>query len=496
MSQTPYLTKSSYVRGIACARLLWLGWHRRLPYEDPAPGSPAAVGIDIGTRAHELFSGGVLVDEQPWEHDAAVARTRDLIADPAVPAIFEAAFEYGGVRIRADVVERLGDGRWGLREVKSASRVKARYIDDAAIQAHVIEKCGIALGSVELVHVDTRYVFAGGAIDWRQFFARTDIAEQVAAALPDIAATIADQQSTLARSDEPAIPPGPHCPAGCDYWAHCTAAKPHDWIFTLPRLSEARFDALTAAGIERIADIPDDFPLTDQQDRMRDVVVSARPYVSRNLAGDLAVLAGPTAYLDFEAMNPALPLYAGTRPYQRIPFQWSLHRDDGAGNLGHADFLADPAGDPREAFTVSLIDTLTGDAQEPIVVYSPYEKSVLREMSELFPGHAPALERIMARLVDLYVIVRNNVYLEGFAGSYSIKAVGKALAPDFSYAGLERVADGAQAAIAFERLARGTVTGSDAAELRDALRAYCRLDTLAMVKAHQALGHLAARQAA
>ena len=93
MAQQPYLTKSSYVRGITCQRLLWLGWHRRQPYEDPLPGSPAAVGTDIGNRAHSLFPGGVLVDEEPWQHEDAVARTRQLMADPAVPAIFEAAYE-------------------------------------------------------------------------------------------------------------------------------------------------------------------------------------------------------------------------------------------------------------------------------------------------------------------------------------------------------------------------------------------------------------------
>ena len=134
-SDQPYLTKSSYVRGVACQRLLWLSWHQRLAYEAPAPRSPAAVGIDVGMQAHHLFPGGVLVDAEPWQHDDAVAQTRALMADPSVPAVFEAAFSYAGVRVRADVMERLHNSQWGLREVKSATRVKARYIDDAAVQA-------------------------------------------------------------------------------------------------------------------------------------------------------------------------------------------------------------------------------------------------------------------------------------------------------------------------------------------------------------------------
>jgi predicted RecB family nuclease len=491
MSRAPYLTKSSYVRGTECDRLLWLSWHQRQPYEAPVPGSPAATGIDIGTKAHQLFPGGVLVDHEPWEHEAAVARTQQLMSDPAVPAIFEAAYEHAGVRIRADVVERLSDGRWRLCEVKSASRVKARYIDDAAVQAFVMEQSGIKLASVELVHVNTSYVYAGDSINWQQYFKRSEITDQVAAAKPDIEATVHQQMELLNHSQEPAIKPGPHCPADCNYWDHCTANKPADWIFNLPRLSQKKFDALQSAGIERIANIPDDFNLTAHQDRMRDVIANRKPYISNQLASDIAVLEGPVAYLDFEAMNPAIPIYSGTRPYQRTPFQWSLHRDDGTGSLSHDDFLGDPSDDPRETFVTSLVAALANDDQEPIVVYSPYEKSVLREMSELFHVHSDALERIIARLVDLYVIVRNNLYLESFAGSYSIKMVGKALAPDFSYDGLEHVADGAQAAAAYQRLAGAKVADDEASELRTALLAYCRLDTLAMVKAHRGLRDLA-----
>lgn len=492
--KAPYLTKSSYVRGTECDRLLWLSWHQRQPYEEPAPGSPAATGIDIGNQAHRLFPRGVLVDHQPWEHDEAVAHTQQLMSDPAVPAIFEAAYEHAGVRIRADVVERLSDGRWRLCEVKSASRVKARYVDDAAVQAFVMEQSGIKLASVELVHVNTSYVYAGDGTDWPQYFKRSDITDQVAAAKPDIEATVRQQMELLHQTQEPAIKPGPHCPAGCDYWDHCTADKPTDWVFNLPRLSQKKFDALEAANIERIANIPEDFDLTAHQDRMRDVIANGKPYISKQLAHDIAALEGPVAYLDFEAMNPAIPIYVGTRPYQRTPFQWSLHRDDGTGNLSHDDFLGDPAGDPREAFVTSLIAALANDDHEPIVVYSAYEKGVLREMSELFPDHADALERIIARLADLYVIVRNNLYLESFAGSYSIKMVGKALAPDFSYDGLEHVADGAQAAAAYQRLANAKAPDDEASELRAALLAYCRLDTLAMVKAHRGLRDIAVQR--
>ena len=490
MRDAPYLTKSSYVRGTTCQRLLWLSWHQRLPFQEPAAGSPAAVGIAIGERAHSLFPGGVLVDEAPWQHDAAVVRTRTLMADPDVPAIFEAAFEHEGVRIRVDVMERLDAGGWGLREVKSATKVKANYVDDAAVQAFVLLQSGIEVSSIELVHVNTDYIFERGEIDWAGFFKRRDIGLQVQAELADMAERLRAYLQVLDQDTEPNIEPGPHCPSGCDYWEHCTRAKPADWIFKLPRLSQKKYDALIAMQVESIADIPPAFELTDSQDRMRDVIVSGRPYVSKDLARALAPLEGPVSYLDFEAMNPAIPIHAGTKPYQRLVFQWSLHRDDGSGRLIHADYLGDHRYDPREPFIVSLVEALE-PTSEPIVVYSAYERGVLKELAEQFPAYAGDLEKIIERLADLYVVVRDHVYLDGFNGSLSIKQVGKVLAPGFSYGDLQHVADGAQAAAAYQQLAYGMATDVEAAELRQALLAYCRLDTLAMVEAHRGLRALA-----
>jgi hypothetical protein len=254
--------------------------------------------------------------------------------------------------------------------------------------------------------------------------------------------------------------------------------------------------ALSAQGIERISEIPADFDLTEHQDRMRDVIVSARPYVSPGLANALAILEGPLTYIDFEAMNPAIPVYPGTRPYERLPFQWSLHRDDGNGGLTHQDFLAeaDRTRDPRPAFIETLLDALGREAS-PVVVYSPYERTVLQDMARQFPHLAADIEAVIARLVDLLVIVRDHVYLDGFNGSFSIKAVGRALAPHFTYDGLDHVANGEQAATAFQRLTLIDLPAGEAATLRDALLAYCRLDTLALVETHRALKRLAGRTA-
>ena len=106
-SKEPYLTKPRYMAGLQCDKRLWLSWHEPAPYEEPEPGSTLDIGIEIGRKAQLLFPGGILVDEPPWEHTTAVVHTQELMTKPKVPAIFEAAFEHRGIRIRVDVLERL-----------------------------------------------------------------------------------------------------------------------------------------------------------------------------------------------------------------------------------------------------------------------------------------------------------------------------------------------------------------------------------------------------
>ena len=220
-----HLTKSRYIAGLQCPRRLWLVVHDPLPYEDPEPGSPMDIGQEIGRKAHLLFPGGVLVSEAPWEHAEAVARTAALMEDARVPAIFEAAFEYDGIRIRVDVMERLAQGRWGLREVKSSSGLKDRYLDDTALQAYVLQGAGVGISSIELVHVNTAYVRGADGICWTDFFARPDVGDAVAGRLLDLPGRLPAMRDCLAMTELPDVEPGSQCrtPYTCEFLDRCTA---------------------------------------------------------------------------------------------------------------------------------------------------------------------------------------------------------------------------------------------------------------------------------
>jgi hypothetical protein len=492
-----HLTKSRYMAGLQCPRRLWLVVHEPMPYEDREPGSPADVGQEIGAKAHLLFPGGVLITEAPWQHAEAVARTAALMDDESVPAIFEAAFVYDDIRIRVDVMERLPSGTWGLREVKSSSGLKDHYLDDIALQVHVLRGAGIEVSSMELLHVNTAYVRGRDGICWTDFFTRLDVAVAVAERLVDIPGRLPAMRDCLAMTASPYAEPGKQCdsPYTCDFKDQCTADKPDDWIAYLPRLSQLRADELKVLGIEAISAIPADFPLTSKQVIIRDATASGQPYISVDLVYLLRGYGPPACYLDFEAMMPAIPLYVGTRPYQTIPFQWSLHAATEDGVLHHREFLAVGESDPRRRFAESLIEAL--DAFDgPIIVYSAYEKTRLYELAAVFPDLGGSLRAITARLADLLPVVRGAVYFREFWFSNSIKSVAPALSPGFGYDDLEGVADGLAASAAFVRLASGasgSLLGQDEVEqLRAALLAYCRRDTMAMVEVHRALARLAA----
>lgn len=488
MARQIYLTKTRYARGLQCQRRLWLNANEPSAYNEPQLGSVEDIGIEIGRMAHRLFPGGVLVEEAPWEHTKAVTRTAVLMADRSVPAIFEAAFEHSGVRIRADILERLPHGWWGLREVKSSSDVKDHHYDDVAVQFHILRKAGVRLASVQILHVNTNYVRGKNGMAWPKFFGRVEVKRQTRRRLVGIETRLKKQLRCLSRPQAPKIEPDAHChsPRTCEHWERCTASKPTDWVFYMPHLSAGRRAELRTLGIEAISAIPDDFGLSEHQKVVRDVTRTGRPHVGPDLAERLRNFGPPAFYLDFEAVLPAIPLYAGTRPYEVIPFQWSLHHVDAAGVVSHQEFLAGANSDPRRPFAESLLASL-GGTRLPVVVYSSYEQARLAELAKVLPDLAKPIRNVIRQLTDLLPIVRKCVYHPDFNFRSSIKLAAPALCPDLTYSDLNEIADGSAASAAFWVMASGQTDPAQSARLQRALLAYCCRDTWAMVRLHQAL---------
>ena len=201
-------------------------------------------------------------------------------------------------------------------------------------------------------------------------------------------------------------------------------------------------------------------------------------------ASDLVPHGFPAYFLDFETNQLPVPIWKGTRPYQKIVFQFSLHTLSESGQLEHAEFLDLSGNDPREAFAMALISAC-GESG-PVFVYNEgFEKGRISELAAFYPDLAPALLAINDRVVDLLPIARRRYYHPSMQGSWSIKAVLPAAICDLSYDALDGVHDGGGAMSAFVEAIHTGTSPERKAEIENQLLAYCRLDTFAMVRLWQ-----------
>ncbi|MGA7850581.1 MAG: DUF2779 domain-containing protein [Terriglobales bacterium] len=476
------LSKSRFVAGCQCLKRLYWQVHQPELAAQPSAADQAIIqqGHDVGMLARRLFPGGVEVCERSL--DQAIRTTSELLRDQSVPAIFEGVFEHGGVLVRVDILHRRRDGRWRLIEVKSTSDLKDHHIEDVGIQYRVVTRCGVDLATACLGHINRNYIYPGGEIDPRRFFRIRNLTRRVQRLQPKLTFQLRSEFTVLAMSNAPDIAPGRHCadPVTCEFFDRCNPPRPEDHIGYLPRIHASAMEELEEMGIESIRDIPDEFDLTEIQRRAATCVQTGEASYGPELRDVLARLKYPLYFADFETVNWAIPRFAGAHPYQQIPFQWSAHIQQRPGaEPQHYGFLATDANDPRREFISSLLATLgeTGS----IVVYSSFEPQRLSELASWFPEFTDRINAIQARLFDLLPVVREHTYHPAYAGSYSIKSVLPALVPEMTYEGME-VADGQSAGLAWESLVRGDLNGDERERIEKALRAYCGLDTLAMVR--------------
>ena len=484
----PKLSKSRFVAGLQCPLRLWNQCYRAELAAEPSPAQQALfdTGHEVGRLATRLYPGGALIEEDHLHHEEAVRSTLQALATHSLSALYEAAFLTDGIRVRADILERLPQGRWNLIEVKSATSVKDVYIPDVALQYHVLQAAGLDVARAGILHLNTRYFFDGCKLDLTRLFHFADLTGDVVVYQEQLGARLAEFRTMLARSEPPEIEPGRQCvtPYTCEFRQHCTREKPRFWVFTLPGLTEKKYAQLRAAGIEDIRDIPAGFRLTAMQARVARCIQEEREYLGPELTGVLHDVEYPVHFLDFETIAPAIPRYAGTRSYQAVPFQWSDHVLARDGTLEHHEFLHDQETDPRPVFYASLLEAL-GD-RGSIFIYTGYELGVMKGLASALPSHGLRFAAIADRCKDLHAAIRSHYYHPDFGGSFSLKAVLPSVVPEMGYGGLA-VQQGNQASLEYLRMIDPSTPDPERKGLRSDLLAYCRHDTLAMVRLREEL---------
>ena len=466
-----------------CHLRLWYQCYERelIPEVPPSQQAIFDAGHEVGELATQLFPGGILIDEPYFLHKQAVQSTLQAMQNPEVKSIYEAAFAHDGVRIRVDVLERLDDGSWNLVEVKSSTSVKEVYYPDVAVQFYVLEGCGLKINRAGILHINNQYVYDGQNLDLESLFSFGDLTDETMSMQPEIPGQLEELKGMLAVDGTPEIQPSRHChkPYDCEFWDHCTKDMPEFWVYDISGIGQEKLDELADMGIQAIGDIPETFPLSQIQDRIRASVSNRQEFISDRLEAELNDVEYPVHFLDFETIGVAIPRYAGTRPYQTIPFQWSDHILYEKGNLDHREYLCNEDKDPREEFTQTMLDAL--GTKGSIVIYTSYETGILNSLIEHFPQYADELQSVIDRFVDLYAIIKRHYYHPKFYGSFSLKYVLPALVPEMSYENLS-IQDGMQASLDYLRMIDAKTPKDEKAGIRDDLLTYCGQDTLAMVK--------------
>ena len=448
------LSKSRITAGLQCGRRLWLAVHRPdLEIYSADTRRRFAAGNGVGEVARELYGDGVLIGDGA-SLSQALRETEHALAQSGDVTLYEATFRHRGVLIRADVLERRA-GRCRMIEVKSATRLKEYHLQDIAIQGWVAEGAGVPLDGLSVAVIDTGYVYPGGD-DYRGLLREIPVADQARPLMAHIPGWVRGFNELLA-GPLPAIRTGAQCrrPFECPFVEFCEGQE-----------GKTR----CAPGEEREADgscaVPPPDSALGRLDPAATVFLATLPY--------------PRYYLDFETVQFAVPVWAGTSPFQQIVFQWSCHAEERPGEVSHREFLDTSGAAPMRSAAEALLEAL-GD-RGPVFVYHDFEKWRIMEMARMFPDLAPALNAVAGRLVDLLRLTRDHYEHPALNGSYSLKVVLPTIDAELDHALLEEVQDGLSAQAAFHEAVDPDTSDERREALRRSLLEYCALDTLALVR--------------
>lgn len=486
-----YFSKSKYCLIWQCPKLLWLTKFKpELKPEDQALQVRFDTGNDVGDLAMGLFGDfrevTALKPDGSQDHGEMIRLTEEYLAN-GVENICEASFSYNGLYCAVDVLRKTPGG-YAIYEVKSSTDVKPVYCADIAYQKYVLEHCGINVTGTYIVCIDNSYI-RGEELDISKLFQIIDVADKVKDEMQNVEPLLIKAEQVYAMKTEPDTDIGGHCfePYECAFRGHCEEKLPHPNVFDLYRINYDKALELYRQGKTGFDTLLHDGSITNPKHlRQMLYAVSDQPddIDKGSIKSFLSTLTYPLYFLDFETMQLAVPQFPGTRPYQQIPFQYSLHYIEREGGpLLHKEFLAESGKDPRRAIAERLCEDIPEDVC--VTAYNKtFECGRINELAEAFPDLAGHLLNIKNNIVDLIVPFRSGWYYNrAMGGNFSIKTVLPALFPndpELDYHALEGIHNGTEAMTIFPQIQ--FMPPGEQQTTRHNLLKYCELDTFAMVK--------------
>lgn len=439
-------------------------------------------GTNVGELAHNLFPGGKIAAEgDPPNYEKAIKKTKELIEHGA-KVIYEAAFLFNEVLSIADIVV-MEKGGARIYEVKSSTSVSETYLNDAALQYYVISSLGIRVKDFSIIYINNQYV-RKGELNLEELFTTESVLRFILPLQKSVKENINRFKKVLLKKQMPNIDIGEQCynPYTCGFFNYCRKHIPENSIFDFSGMHLDKKYELYHDGIIRLEDVPEEYPLNKNNRLQLEVYKTNKPVIDKKaINAFVADLKYPLYFMDFETFQPAVPLFNNSKPYQQIPFQYSVFlKKDISSEPLHFDFLAEPGDDPRKKFIEHLLKVINGKGD--VLVYNKtFEITRLNEIARDYPKYADEIEKLISRIKDLMVPFQKKYYVAPeMKGSYSIKAVLPSLVPELSYDDLE-INEGGLASIAYESLQTETDL-MFIAEIRQQLIEYCKLDTFGMVR--------------
>ncbi len=488
-----HLTKSKYLHGVQC--------HKRLWYEKNHPERKANIsraqqrrfdqGKEVGILARDYFPDGVLINAID---PLTSARQTEETIERGDTCLFEAAFIFNGVSVKCDILQKDGDS-WKIIEVKTSTVnrtfdgskiIKKEYLHDLAIQKYILTGCGLSVSETQLMLINSAECVHP---DLSNLFSFVDTTDEVNPLMDDVHSNVETFKTVLDRDDEPQVLIGNQCdkPYRCPFKEYCWRDVPEKSIFTIPGLRWNKKNELIEKSIFSLEDLPADYSLGPKQRVYVNSVLHNEPVIDIDeIQQELANLQYPIHFLDFETDNPPIPKFDGLRPYQHFPFQYSchvLHLDD---KVEHYEYLHPDTSDPRKPLLESLLTDIS--SRGSVAVYTLFERDRLNELIDAFPERSSTLQSIINRLWDQSDIFKNYYKHPDFCGSYSLKNVLPVLVPSLSHENLD-IQDGLEAQAVWN-LMLNTINEEKKSDMIKNLKAYCKLDTCAMLEIHKGLCEL------
>ena len=479
------LSKSSYIKGLQCEKHLFLYKYHYDEMDELSEMRKAIFkrGTNVGELAQNLFPGGeVAATGNPPNYAKALQKTDELIRNGAT-VIYEAAFQFDQVLAIADIIVK-ENGGWKIYEVKSSTSVSETYLNDASLQYYVISNVGIKVKDFSIVYINNQYI-RNGELDLEEFFTTESVLNFILPLQKTIKVNVDKFKKVLSQRNIPVIDIGEHChsPYTCGFFNYCRKHIPENSIFDFSGMHLNKKYELYQDGIIKLDDVPDNYPLNKNNKLQLDVYKSDKPVIDSEAIKDfLDDLNYPLYFMDFESFQPAVPLFDNSKPYQQIPFQYSVHlKESKDSELKHFEFIAETGIEPRTKFIEGLLKDTNHNGGDIITYNKSFEITRLKEIARDFPQYKEDIEKLILRIKDLMIpFQKKYYYAPGMKGSYSIKAVLPSLLPELSYDKLV-INEGGLASIAYE----GLQTETDLmriAEIKEQLFIYCKLDTFAMVE--------------